>query len=386
MSDAMLSITGNQKRSAYIDNVKAVLIFSVIVGHLIETSLTGEMDAASVIVTGNSFADVKGIVDESALAEIMGNAGHLCKSAFCFIYSFHMPAFVFISGCLSEKVLQNKERTFAKAYYYYALYILMDMLCKIVRFGFGEELSYSLFSEGSVPWYVFALANFYLITYILRKFDRSFLLIFSILLSLFVGYDDSIGDFFALSRTIVFYPFFLLGTMVNIEQLKKKLYSQPVRIASILYLIIYVLLCWFKVDLVYVLRPLFTARNSFSALDELSVYGGLLRLLAYCVSIASMASVLSLIPDRRCVLSKMGMRTLPIYFFHRPIIYMLTGSGVYLGLQKYLGVGRMRTCIVWLSLSIPIFYVLSLGIFEKPFNLLSRYCGLDRSNVHKGKK
>ena len=77
-----------QKRSDYLDNVKAFLILSVVIGHFADQIIKGS---------------------------------NLSKSIFLFIYSFHMPLFIFLNGYLGKNIIQSKERVineFHISFYY----------------------------------------------------------------------------------------------------------------------------------------------------------------------------------------------------------------------------------------------------------------------------
>ncbi|WP_394777737.1 acyltransferase family protein, partial [Undibacterium sp.] len=62
----------SQSRNVTIDNIKGVLIFFVVFGHLIEMHIEGD---------------------------------HFLHSIWIFIYSFHMPMFALVSGMFSKTTL-----------------------------------------------------------------------------------------------------------------------------------------------------------------------------------------------------------------------------------------------------------------------------------------
>ena len=67
-----------QKRNIWLDNVKGFLIICVVAGHFLESGIDYH--------------------------------SNMCKSLFLFIYSFHMPLFVFASGLMCEHAIKTKER------------------------------------------------------------------------------------------------------------------------------------------------------------------------------------------------------------------------------------------------------------------------------------
>ena len=121
-----------------------------------------------------------------------------------------MPLFIFVSG------LFHKNKDIASKI---VMYVLIGFLYKaaiyFVQIWYGVRPSFNMFSGVGVPWYMFALAVFIGITYLLRNVNKKLLLLCSIVISLLAGYDTNIGDYLYLSRLFVFYPFYLLGTMAD---------------------------------------------------------------------------------------------------------------------------------------------------------------------------
>ena len=125
------------KREAYWDNVRFFLILAVVIGHFVDYN-TAKSD--------------------------------LCKATYLFIYIFHMPTFIFISGFFSKNTLTDKNKIFKKAFYYFTLFIVYKLLIFILSFAFNKKLPIFLpFSESSIPWYLLAssiwLILFYFLTF-----------------------------------------------------------------------------------------------------------------------------------------------------------------------------------------------------------------------------
>ena len=85
-----------QKRNIWLDNVKGFLIICVVAGHFLESGIDYH--------------------------------SNMCKSLFLFIYSFHMPLFVFASGLMCEHAIQTKERFCKKLANFAGLYVLLKLL------------------------------------------------------------------------------------------------------------------------------------------------------------------------------------------------------------------------------------------------------------------
>lgn len=328
-------MTEGIKRNIYVDNLKCLLIILVVVGHFVDIAL-----------------------DES----------EMFQSLFIFIYSFHMPLFIFVNGLLCGRIIKSKGRVIDKAVVFMGLYIALKAILFFTRTVIGQEdIKFHLFEEDGVPWYLFATAAYYIITYILRNINKVWLFVCSIVLALLVGYDPDINDVFVLSRIIVFYPFFIAGWALNAESAAKFTEKKWVKISGIAGLVLAAVLCIVCLDIVYELRPLFTGRNGYDSLDSLESFGPLLRLLSYAVSFLMGAFVMAAVPHRRLrLLSTVGRRTLAIFFLHRPVLYCLTYAGTVEFLREH--IGWTAGNLLWLAVGVALALVLAAPVFTKGLN------------------
>ena len=228
------------RRISYVDNLKALLIIFVVVGHFVEACL-----------------------EDSGVS----------KGIFLFIYSFHMPLFIFVTGLTCKSIIEDPRRTAEKALYYLVLFFIMKFLIYVLKIAFHKKTSFSLLVESGIPWYLLAVSVYYTAAHILKNFQKKSLLLLSVILGLICGYDKTVGDFLALSRILVYAPCFILGWMFDIKKFEK-LSSLTYKIGGILFIGIWGIICIAYVDKIYFLRPLFTGRNSYFALGENIHWGG----------------------------------------------------------------------------------------------------------------
>ncbi len=329
------------KRIYYFDNVKSLLIFFVVIGHFAETAY--------------SLSDTY-------------------KSMFIWLYLFHMPLFIFISGFFSKNLVKSKERVLRKSFEFYTLYLIMKATFFLGKFVIEpKSASFNLLTESSVPWYLFAMASMYLISYLTRNVNPKAIFLLFLGAALLVGYDSEIKDYLVMSRTIVFYPFFLLGLNCNDKIIYNLKDNKKIKIAAVAILLISFIVCFSLPDIVCQIRGLLTARNPYKSLvDHLKLYGPFLRCMVYVLGFLMGASVLVLVPKRKLgYFTKIGANTMPIYFFHRQIIRFLTSFGIYEILTKI--VGTALSDIAWLLIAVILTLILSLDIFNKPFKWWSNF-------------
>ena len=137
-----------------------------------------------------------------------------------FIYTVHMPMFIFIFG-----LFYKEKDCLRKILFYLSSAFLLKGLLYISYLAINGKAKFGLFYEGGVPWFMFVLAWFTAIAWLLKKANKTVVLIVSFAISLFTGYFKNIGDFLCISRLLVFFPYFWLGTMIDpnilIEKIKK---------------------------------------------------------------------------------------------------------------------------------------------------------------------
>lgn len=287
----MEHVTGKMIRTPKWDNMKCVLIFCVIMGHISE----------------------KYTQDYTVFRDL-----------FFLIYIFHMPAFLFVSGLMSKKTI--KEKRYKNVFSYLILYFVIKILRNGVRYLVYGTGSFSLLSESGVAWYAGALFAFCLITILINKADLRWILLCSIILSCFAGYDNDVGDWLILSRIIVYYPFFLVGYMLDKEKLINLSQKTAVNITGAGVLLITAIFVMLNGEACYWLRPLLTGRNPFSELEMLSVYGGVFRLAYYVIVFIIVFSLAVVIPNIKLpLITGIGKQTLSIYAIHFCVIDILWG-------------------------------------------------------------
>lgn len=247
------------------------------------------------------------------------------RRLFLFIYLFHMPAFIFISGLFSKNTVNHKR--YRKVFEYFFIYLFIRMFLFVTRsLCYGEVAKFSLFPSTGVSWYIFALAVFILITMCLKDLNRTYFLIFAVVLACFTGYDSSVGSEFALSRIIVYYPFFLAGYYMEQEKLVTILKKKHITAVSAVVFAIFAFFIYRYIDRIYWVRPLLTGQNPFGSLKQYYKYGMFLRFAYYLVVFLLIFCLISLIPQRNSIFTVWGQRSLQVYALHFGFCYLIFGN------------------------------------------------------------
>lgn len=327
-----------QNRNYLIDNSKGLLIFLVVLGHSLEF-----------------------IRKDYEVARLL----------YVFIYEFHMPVFVFISGYLSKNVEKGRRNAVRNFLTPFLLFNIIWNLITLVgplflRGEFTElpsEQAFSFFTPGWALWYIFAMFLWKILLPDLLKFKNIFIL--SVIAGIFVKLSGEFGSYMALSRTITFAPFFLAGYYSSEEKLKRfrkfTRFNILNKVPSILILIIGVLIALIFVNYSNIADEFFWADRSYSNFNIEIFTGILLYIAVYIIGFAFVYVFINLMPENQTFLSKIGKNTLSVYFLHTYFI------GSILGLTSLMSsnLGKLLALIVG---SLIVTFILSRDSVARFFN------------------
>lgn len=242
---------------------------------------------------------------------------------FFFIYSFHMPLFIFVSGLFSKKTINEKR--YDKIFTYFVLYIFIKIIMCVSNYVNKGVIAFKLFEENGVPWYAFVIFAFCLITVFLKNLDPKYVFIVSVIVACFAGYDKNLSDFLVSSRIVVFYPFFYAGYALDPNTVAEKLNKKPIKIASVAGIVGYIIFLCLQYDSIIFLKPLLSGKNSFWTLEKLCGYGIFFRFGYYVLVFLLGAMIISLIPNKlgKGTIAKLGSRSVQIYALHYFFIHLL---------------------------------------------------------------
>ena len=289
----------------------------------------------------------------------------VARRLFLLIYSFHMPAFIFLSGYFYYGSWKKRGTVFKSICSWIVLYCAMKLMlncCDILFYG-EKKLIPNFLHESYAPWYILVMIIFKLLLLpieFIQKINKKdtetnnqnimkgktdmpkelfsdgisiylmFLIVLSACLSMLnIPWQEKVGDFLALDRVVSFAPFFYMGMLY-----KKYLSSGRVSVFE-------------KTN-----KPLFITGAIFvgTFIIFFSIIGPYTRMFygtwGYILVYENMASIFKgvlnplrvvFIPYALCIayfffvlinkkeffltsfLKKFGVYSLPIYVFNRPI-------------------------------------------------------------------
>lgn len=312
-------------RVAYFDNLKLLLIYFVVLGHFAETA------------------------DSSSFAPIIRFG----------IYTFHMPLFVFVSGLFFN--VENVKNGINRGIGFLTLYVIMKITSWVVELLLFGEISFSLFRTVGMPWFLFALGVWCILTPAINKImDLKVFAILIVILALIIGYDSSVNSYLVLSRIIVFWPYFILGAIINNNNLLKVIKKRKIVILSLITIIfvLIALVCCF--DSINIISPMLSGQNPYYSLGRFEKYGFIIRGFVYLLATIMSVSIMAIVPSRRFSITKIGERTISIYFYD-VIVYSIT-------------VYCLTSLHMWqyAIISIGIVVLFSADLFYKPLRYILR--------------
>ncbi len=275
---------GEPARDPYLDNAKLLLVLLVVVGHCV-----GEL--------------------------MRSNA--LAKGVFLWIYTFHMPAFVFVAGLLSKGASspERRLRLVARTLAPYLIFQIAYRVAYHLLFG-TATLELRPFRPDFSLWFLVSLFFWRAMTPYLRLLPRALAL--SVAVGLLVGVVGDTHGLLGGARTLVLLPFFVAGLLVRRDHLRA-LQRPWVRGLAVLLLgaaLAFALWAAPQVDE----RPFFYGSTSYTELGLSLPWGAARRLALYAAAAVLGAAVLALVPRRRLVVTTWGRRSLYVYLLHTFVV------------------------------------------------------------------
>lgn len=299
------------KRNPFFDNARLILIFFVVFGHMVQP-LRGQADWINTL--------------------------------YLWIYTFHMPAFIFLAGFFakgarSPKYIMNLAKRILIPYF------IFQILYSFYYAWLFNASWKGLFAPQWSLWFLFSLFSWHMLLILFKRIPSVYSLAAAVGIGLLVGYTDFFGHEFSLSRTFVFFPFFLLGYWMTEEQVMK-LKRPPVKITALLVLTGIALFAHYG--------PAFNSgwlfgSKSYAAL-RMPEYGAAVRALIYAVAAAASLSILAWVPSRQFSFTALGSYTLYVYLLHGFIVRYFRHDGL-LQTDSVIGIAGLALLsvfIVWL--------------------------------------
>ncbi|MDO5518803.1 MAG: acyltransferase family protein, partial [Clostridium sp.] len=232
-----------------------------------------------------------------------------------FLYMFHMPLFTFISGYFckkSRRTTQEKVLDTTKIYL-----IAQTFYFFFNKFVLGQRVKFQLFYPSWTLWYLLALIAWYIISDYIKNYRKAMAI--SIILSLLIGFEGSIGSYASISRIFFFMPFFIAGMAFNKEVFLEKYKKYSIHFGIAVSLIMVIL---FLVREVTDVELLFEY-SDYTFYLESAVYPFIVRAFHYIGGFTICYFMLLTFTNKKTIFTWLGQNSLPLYVCHAAVIQLI---------------------------------------------------------------
>lgn len=271
-------------RDPYLDNARGLLITLVVVGHTLECfENTGEM---------------------------------LGGTLYTAIYSFHMAAFIMISGFLSRSYRNEPRQVRRLLTAMVVPYVIFQLVHEVGKaLLLGQDLELQLILPAWTLWFLVALLAWRLLTPVLRQLRHP--LMFAVALSVIAPLDPDLGSELSAGRIAQMLPFFVLGLVTTPEMLARLKAFRHRWLGGAVLLSVVAVAAVLHED---VPTSLFFLRSGYE--DERSILLSMvLQVMVLAAGVAGSLAILLVTPRGRSPLTGWGQRSLTVYLLH-PVLLL----------------------------------------------------------------
>ena len=278
-------------RDPFLDNARGILITLVVIGHTLEC--------------------------------FDGKSGFLGGAIHTWIYSFHMAAFVAISGFLSRSYRNEPRQVRRLLTAMLVPYLIFQILHEAGKVLLqGREFDLLFIDPSWTLWFLLALLMWRLLTPVLRALRYP--LVFAVAVAVIAPLDADLGSTLTLGRFFEMMPFFVLG-LVTTPAMLQKLKTIPHRAWIGGAVLLAALVFSFATHEMFSVARFFL-RSSYADGPYETWLAIIMQILVLAAGMIGTIALLLATPLRHTIWTALGARSLTIYLLHPmvllPIRYM----------------------------------------------------------------
>lgn len=271
-----------RSRDHRLDAAKGVLIFMVVLGHIMAAVSPWEDDLLRVFQT--------------------------------VVYSFHMPAFVFLTGITARSGRVAHRVSFLLILLATAMPLYYGWMSLL-----GLDPDFDFLVPYWITWFLLALVWWTLTVPLIERFPRTMLGL-SVLAGIFGGLIPDYDYELSIARALAFWPFFVLGRLYGARILswagrRRPLHRAGLLVAAAVPLVLFYL---YDVDKIW-----FYGSRGFDWLEVSLAEGAGARAVIAVSAVLSTLVLLALVPKGAGALATVGRRSLAVYLMHGFVVRML---------------------------------------------------------------
>lgn len=306
---------------------------------------------------------------------VMGHASQrltydsdIALALYLVIYAFHMPAFAIISGYFSRAGTPSRRQMARVITDILVPYVIFEGLWVLTKWIVEGQADPNLTKPSWTLWFLLALGIFRLVLPYLALLRWP--LLWTVVISLGVGYMTNVGSTFSLARTLGLLPFFTFGWWLSEHRIVDRLRLLDRRpwwavAGAVAAFVAAGWTAWFFVDdwRAMNLKEWLFYDDSYADLGGTEWWAAGVRLALILVALVLAAALFVLVPRRSRWWTHFGQYTMYVYLLHSFVLYPFRESGVLRDLDP---------TWLWLPLVIVASVLIALGLATRPVRWLFR--------------
>ncbi|WP_144877374.1 acyltransferase family protein [Microbacterium sp. 1.5R] len=292
----------------------------------------------------------------------------IALAAYLALYAFHMPAFAIISGYFSKSGSPTKVQMARVITDILVPYVIFEFLWTLTKWLVEGQAEPNFTKPSWTLWFLLALGIFRLVLPYLALLRWP--LLWTVVISVGVGYLPNVDSTFSLSRTLGLLPFFTLGWWLRDRDVVARLRlldARPwwLRAGAVAILAAAGFAAWHWVDLweKIDLRQWLFYEDAYADLGGEQWWAGGVRLALMVLALVLSAAFFVLVPRGTYWWTRFGQYTMYVYLLHSFALYPFRESGVLRDLDP---------TWVWLPLVTLLSVLLALALATKPVRWVFR--------------
>lgn len=275
-------------RNYKVDNIRFLLIFFVVFGHLLELF-----------------------------------SGQHTDILYRMIYTFHMPAFIFVTGYFARF---NPKKILLSLIYPYFLFQTFYLLFQGYMIDGADTITPVYTTPYWLLWYLLVTIFYYILIPLIQWEStgvKAVILSASIIISLLAGQDNTMGYYMSLSRFFCFLPFFIAGFFSGHDPLilRERVVKKTKGLIFLFCLIFLIIAeCFILSDAEAFSRKVLYGSYSYTRAE----FTWEQRAVLHATAFAWIGVLFIGIPGKKLpIISTIGKNTLPVFLFHGFVIRFL---------------------------------------------------------------
>ena len=271
------------------DNGRALLIFLVVVGHFMEQGPAAGSD--------------------------------FWNGVYVAIYSFHMPAFMFLSGLFARSDAHRCAKSTVRMA---VLYLTMMCFVWIASIAIGSIPKFNPFRPPYSTWYLLALTLMFLV---LPVFSRvRFIVPLAFAFCVFAPCVKGFETFLTLGRFVYFLPFFLLGHIVGLNgvlSLRERIPNiGKIGIVAVAMLLIAVVVALNAMG--YLPTDAVFSKESYAEAGFNNKWKAMLaKVFLIVTALSAIAALVVALPDKKLPVTYVGTNSLGVYMLQAVVMVLI---------------------------------------------------------------